>query len=415
MKNTVIPPVEFVQGIPIDLDKDEFINPTLRNLIVVDDLMSSMAKDARFNDLFCEGSHHRNMSVIGINQNLYFSKDPTQRRNCHYLILFKNPVDKQQIMTLARQMYPGKTAYLLEKFDKATQGPRAYLIVDLKVTTPEALRFRSSVFDKINTEVTPSSIITRGSIKQEVNTASQFAENIRSDNMPFTIKPTDIARNVETPPTTQVENITQFENMPSCDDCGLVFDTSSDVQRHIKNWCPENKNLKRKREDSREPTSSNMTVKKIKSDSQVWAELIGSKVFHSNRRVQNAIKKYIKQGYSQRKARYKSMQDNLPALSKDFRKAYVQLMTNMTKLEQDPVHAETMKTAKQLETDFGMNREEAIQQAVKLRKSLINGMIEALTKDENQEDDENDGSDNLESEVDIQSNGAVADEDEEED
>ena len=35
-----------------------------------------------------------------------FSKNPTQRRKCHYLVLFNHPVDKQPIATLARQMYP---------------------------------------------------------------------------------------------------------------------------------------------------------------------------------------------------------------------------------------------------------------------------------------------------------------------
>ena len=40
--------------------------------------------------------------------NMYFGKDPTQRRNCHYLVLFKNPIDRQPIATLGRQMYPGR-------------------------------------------------------------------------------------------------------------------------------------------------------------------------------------------------------------------------------------------------------------------------------------------------------------------
>lgn len=109
IRRTVHPKVEFIQGIPIDLDKDSFLDPRMRNLIVLDDFMS--VKDARINDLFTEGSHHRNLSIIAINQNLYFNKEPTQRRNCHYLILFNNPIDKQQVLTLARQMYPGKANY----------------------------------------------------------------------------------------------------------------------------------------------------------------------------------------------------------------------------------------------------------------------------------------------------------------
>jgi len=70
--------------------------------------MVSSSKDGRITELLTEGSHHMNLSVIAINQNLCFNKDPTQRRNCQYMIVFNNPIYQQQIMTLARQMYPGK-------------------------------------------------------------------------------------------------------------------------------------------------------------------------------------------------------------------------------------------------------------------------------------------------------------------
>ena len=142
---TVIPRVEFVRGIPYDLDGDHYFDPQIRNVIVLDDLMSTAAKDPRINDLFTEGSHHRNLSVVTLNQNLFFGKDPTQRRNCHYLVLFNNPVDRQPVTTLGRQMYPSRMNFLLQKFDEATVRPYAYLLVDLKPMTPDSLRLRSDV------------------------------------------------------------------------------------------------------------------------------------------------------------------------------------------------------------------------------------------------------------------------------
>lgn len=84
--------------------------------MILDDLMTSSAKDSRINELYTEGSHHRNLSVIAINQNLYYNKDPTQRRNCHYLVMFNNPIDQQQVMTLARQMYPSDPQRLMRHF-----------------------------------------------------------------------------------------------------------------------------------------------------------------------------------------------------------------------------------------------------------------------------------------------------------
>ena len=78
IKETVYPKVDFIQGIPLDLDQDSFIHPSKRNLVILDDLMSTAVKDSRVNELFTEGSHHRNLSVIAINQNLYFNKDPSR-------------------------------------------------------------------------------------------------------------------------------------------------------------------------------------------------------------------------------------------------------------------------------------------------------------------------------------------------
>jgi len=120
--------VEFIKGIPIDLEEDRYLNPNVRSMIILDDLMHIACKDTRIMDLFTEGSHHRNISVIVINQNLYYNKDPTQRRNCHYLVLFNSPIDKQLVMALARQMYPENAHNFMRQFQEATNKPHGYLL-----------------------------------------------------------------------------------------------------------------------------------------------------------------------------------------------------------------------------------------------------------------------------------------------
>jgi hypothetical protein len=115
-------------------------------MIVLDDLMSTAAMDPRINDLFTEGSHHQNLTVIALNQNMYFGKDPTQRRNCHVLV--KNPIDRQPIAMLGRQMYPGRAHDILLKFKEVTKEPYSYLVVDLKPETPEWRRLCSNVFEE---------------------------------------------------------------------------------------------------------------------------------------------------------------------------------------------------------------------------------------------------------------------------
>jgi hypothetical protein len=67
IRKTMFPRVEFRRGIPMDLDGDDFFDPRIRNAIVSDDLMSIASKEPRINDLFTEGSHHRNLTVIALN------------------------------------------------------------------------------------------------------------------------------------------------------------------------------------------------------------------------------------------------------------------------------------------------------------------------------------------------------------
>lgn len=91
---------------------------------------------------------------MAINQNLYCNKNPTQKRNCHYLVVFIIPVDRQQIMTLARHLYPGNLQHLLRHFKEALSKPYRYLLIDLKLTTPEHLRLRTDVLAPIKSNKT---------------------------------------------------------------------------------------------------------------------------------------------------------------------------------------------------------------------------------------------------------------------
>ena len=72
-------------------------------------------------NLFTRGSHHRNLSVIYIVQNLFHQGKGSRSisLNSHYLVLFKNPQDELQILTLATQTYPGQTDFFLNQYEEA--------------------------------------------------------------------------------------------------------------------------------------------------------------------------------------------------------------------------------------------------------------------------------------------------------
>ena len=78
-----IPDIYFVEGVPSDLES--MINPSKRNLVVIDDLIQELSNDPRITSLFIKGSHHRNLSVI-FNSTKHFSLGKELRDmslNCH--------------------------------------------------------------------------------------------------------------------------------------------------------------------------------------------------------------------------------------------------------------------------------------------------------------------------------------------
>ena len=68
--------------------------------------------------------------VIYIVQNLFHQGKGSRSisLNSHYLVLFKNPRDKLQILTLAKQMYPGQNDFFLNQYEETVKGPFGYLL-----------------------------------------------------------------------------------------------------------------------------------------------------------------------------------------------------------------------------------------------------------------------------------------------
>ena len=50
-----------------------------------------------------------------------------------------------QILTLAKQMYPGQTDFFLNQYEEAVKRPFGYLLIDLKTTTQDNCRLRTNV------------------------------------------------------------------------------------------------------------------------------------------------------------------------------------------------------------------------------------------------------------------------------
>ncbi len=118
-------------------------------------MMQSVSKNEHIADLFCVYSHHMMFSVFLTVQNLYSGGRQFRNisLNTNYFILFKNGRDQLQIHHLARQLEPGRTAYLIDAYLKATTPLYGYILIDISPRADPAYKFRSCILPSDTTVV----------------------------------------------------------------------------------------------------------------------------------------------------------------------------------------------------------------------------------------------------------------------
>ncbi len=334
------PNVEFMNEIPPNLDKDNFINPNIRNLLIIDDYMTVVCKDKRVTDLFTEGSHHRNLSLIVMQQNIYYGKDPTQRRNSQYIVLFKNPADQTLILTLARQMYPNNCQYFLQQWQDATSQPYGHMVIDLKPSTLDHERLKSNIFENISPYNPPLLSTPSVNNRVEMNDYTYIANepNLTSEGPQ---NPLEMAR---------PQNPFQ-RSLYSCNDCGMILNTSNDLQNHVRNWCSESS------EDMNEVPASPLL-----SNTKAFKVLVDKVLSDNKETFMNILEEYRRAGYSKMQAQLKTFGEVRHNDMKTFAQYYRQIIMFLIHLQQSPLHNKIMATA--LILNHWMTPEKAAEEAI---------------------------------------------------
>ena len=106
-------------------------------------------------NLFMKGSHHKNITVVYIVQNV-FDKGKAHRSislKTQYIVLFKIPRNQGHIRSLAQQVFPRQVKFLMDAFKEATRSNHGYLLLHLHPQTPDQLRVRSRLFKNDNIEI----------------------------------------------------------------------------------------------------------------------------------------------------------------------------------------------------------------------------------------------------------------------
>ena len=78
----------------------------------------------------------------------YFTEDIDL--DTQYLVLLNKPIDRQQVTTLARRIYPSASVAFMRKLEDAMARPYGYLVVDLKMGTSQQDRLQTDIFDSVN-------------------------------------------------------------------------------------------------------------------------------------------------------------------------------------------------------------------------------------------------------------------------
>ena len=377
--------IEFVRGIPWNIEEDSFLDPRVQNLIVIDDLMSQATQDTRICDLFTKGSHHRNLSVICLMQNLYYrgKENRTMNLNSHYLVLYKNPRDQCQVMTLARQMYPRNTQHFMDSYKAATNKPYGYLVIDLKPNTNEEQRLQANVLENAYTDHKSTEIIDDIHLKsddREVNTPGVISL-----------------------PTSE----TQIEEMESgnysCDECGVLFNNPHDLQKHVRTWCPEQPPFKRYRFDDhtdemrREKLQTPNMITPSESDEEREDDDSGFEPYinlvkdETNDIFQNKIKKYVAKNVSPKTAKNRARIDMLSYNCNLLMKKYQDALSSIIDLRKSRLHRSIMKEVlKGIEA--GLYQENVIKRVVrKNRLDIMNLLEESEGEESETEEEESDG------------------------
>ena len=144
---TTMKGVEFYKGLPRELPEEG--KPVL---IILDDLLDLCAGNKDITNLFVRGTHHLNLTVVLVCQNLFEKNLRTISLNTHYFIIMRSPRARSQIAILASQMYPKQSRFVVSAYDdiSSSQQGYTYLFLDLKPDTPEQLRVRTNVLGENN-------------------------------------------------------------------------------------------------------------------------------------------------------------------------------------------------------------------------------------------------------------------------
>jgi len=137
------PAIEFLSSISELEDKLEPYT-----LIVIDDMMEEL--ETTYNkfviSLYTKKVHHSKLAVILLLQNTFPKNLRAVSLNSTYVLIGPFPRDNSTITSIARQVKPDNIKFIQYIYNRVMKKPYSFLFLDFHVSTPNNLRYRSSIY-----------------------------------------------------------------------------------------------------------------------------------------------------------------------------------------------------------------------------------------------------------------------------
>jgi hypothetical protein len=136
------------ENVPTRATIEEFSYDKKPTLLILDDLLAAIVSNSEVHHYVTVMSHHNNMTIIMLMQTI-FPKGTYARTislNCHYMVLFSNKRDSNQVKVLGTQLMPGRTKYFMDSYKKATTPSWGYLVIDIHPRSDPIYELHTRIF-----------------------------------------------------------------------------------------------------------------------------------------------------------------------------------------------------------------------------------------------------------------------------
>ena len=174
--------IRFHRGLPDPRHLTKWFGPTRGGVLVLDDLMEEEGQDKHVLDLFTKDSHHCNITVRYLTQELFppgkFST--TINRNAHHIVVYKNPRDQTGIRTILLQVFSDLLRQVLRLFKRVTSRPFGYLMLDVHPASDDRYRLWSHLTPRegqVQVHTLPVDVLAENALQRERERQRQEKED----------------------------------------------------------------------------------------------------------------------------------------------------------------------------------------------------------------------------------------------